>query len=135
VTIKVPILHTSTNITFKVILRRAVHVDEEVLGHIFNIVVLNVIILRIIVVIIRNIVRNMWEIHLITIKIKLLTILMRKSLVLIILGLIVRPLIHFWHLIVEIWIGEVRNHILMDFRAIVLLARLVITCLDEFSLA
>jgi hypothetical protein len=97
--VKVCILDTS--FTFKVILRRAIHVDEEVLGHIFNIIVLNVIILRIIVVIIRNIVCNMWETHLISIQVKLLTILMVKSLIVIELWVEVWSIIHhIWHITV-----------------------------------
>jgi hypothetical protein len=97
--VKVCILDAGFNL--KVILRRAVHVDEEVLGHIFNIVVLNVIILGIIELIIRNIVCNMWETHLISIEVKLLTILMRKSLIMIKLWVEVWSLVHHvWHVTV-----------------------------------
>ena len=96
---KVCIWHASFSL--KITLRRAVYVDEEVLGHIFNIVVLNVIILGIIVVIIRNIVCNMWETHLISIEVKLLTILMRKSLIMIKLWVEVWSLVHhIWHVTV-----------------------------------
>ena len=68
------ILLLHVDVLLGISMRSIIKIDVEILGDVLNIIVMDVVVLRIVVVVIRNVVGNMWEIQWMAMKVELLLV-------------------------------------------------------------
>lgn len=68
------ILLLHVDVLLGISMRSIIKIDVEILGDVLNIIVMDVVVLRVVVVVIRNVVGNMWEIQWMAMKVELLLV-------------------------------------------------------------